>query len=68
MSAPPSKDGPRINDEIRAAKILLINFNWRIAFGVVLYRTAFANILLWIKAGSDQRQFPGTKNSLASSR
>ena len=27
MSAPPSKDGPRINDEIRAAKILLIDQN-----------------------------------------
>ncbi len=27
MSAPPSKDGPRINDEIRSAKILLIDQN-----------------------------------------
>ena len=27
MQAPPSKDGPRINDEIRAAKILLIDQN-----------------------------------------
>ncbi len=27
MSAPPSKDGPRINEDIRAAKILLIDQN-----------------------------------------
>jgi translation initiation factor IF-3 len=27
MPAPPSKDGPRINDDIRAAKILLIDQN-----------------------------------------
>ncbi len=27
MQAPPSKDGPRINDDIRAAKVLLIDQN-----------------------------------------